>query len=56
MFYCLTGTFNQDTRKSGEYRGRRPEVRQTFCCKGFVEGQSINDVVLYTGCSPNSIF
>ena len=39
------------TRKSDKYHGRRPEVRQTFCCKGFVEGQFVNDIVLDTGCS-----
>ena len=45
-FFCVT----RGTRKSGGYRGRRPVVRQTFC-KGFVEGQFVNDIVLDTGWS-----
>ena len=46
-FFCGT----RGARKSGEYHGRRPEVRKTFCCKGFVEGQFVNDIVLDAGCS-----
>jgi len=46
-FFCGT----RSTKKSAEYHGKRPEVRQTFCCKRFVEGQFVNDIVLATGCS-----
>ena len=38
-------------RQLGSYGGRKPLVKHHFCCKGFVEGQFVDDTVLDTGCS-----
>ena len=47
---CPSDAFFCGLRKLGNYGDRRPRVRQSFCCNGFVDSQFV-DIVLDTGCS-----
>ena len=48
---CPSDAFFCGAKRLRDHRGKKPLVRQSFRCKGFVEGQYVNDMVLDTGCS-----
>ena len=48
---CPSEAFFGTIRRSDCFCGGKKPVRPQFCCEGFVEGHSVNDIVLDTGFS-----